>query len=165
MIIRRLIVPLIVALVTAMPVWRWRKSLPALPPVRAAAPPASDPAFPPVRVPAPANDPAFPPVNGWAPQFVSDRRRGAASGAGSGPAPRSAPQSGEPTQECMKEFMPLREDAEKKGKLIKAASDRHATAEEACKLIKIYGAAENKMIYYVETHGTNAEFPRRSPIN
>ena len=59
----------------------------------------------------------------------------------------------------MKGFLPLREDAEKKGKLLKAASDRHASAEEACKLIKNYGIAESKMISYVEGHSSQCGIP------
>jgi hypothetical protein len=56
---------------------------------------------------------------------------------------------------CMKDFIPLREDAEKKGKMIKAAGDRHAGPEESCKLIKDYSAAEVKMIEYVERNSAN----------
>ena len=104
----------------------------------------------------PANDPAFPPVNGSRPvagvgaaptsAFPS---AGAAPiggmGGGSAFGPPQAPQGGPPA-ECMKGFMPLREDAEKKGKLIKAASERHAQPDEACKLIGAYSQAEVKMI-------------------
>jgi hypothetical protein len=61
--------------------------------------------------------------------------------------------------ECMKDFAPLREDAEKKGKLIKQASDRHAPSQEACKLIGDYSQAELKMIEYVEVHAANCSFP------
>ena len=53
---------------------------------------------------------------------------------------------------CLKGFIPLREDAERKGKMIKAASERHAPPEEACKLIGNYSAAEVKMIKYVEAN-------------
>ena len=53
----------------------------------------------------------------------------------------------------MKGFMPLREEAEKRGKMIKAASDRHAPPDEACKLIENFAQAEIKMIKYVETNG------------
>src|ERR1043165_3960756 len=42
------------------------------------------------------------------------------------------------SSECIKGFTPLREDAEKKGKMIKAASERHAAPEEACMLIVSY---------------------------
>jgi hypothetical protein len=59
----------------------------------------------------------------------------------------------------MKEFVPLREEAEKRGKLIKAASDRHAPPEEACKLIANYGQAELKMIKYVESNGSKCGIP------
>ena len=52
----------------------------------------------------------------------------------------------------MKEFLPLREEAEKRGKLIKAASERHAPPDEACKLIGNFAQAEIKMIKYVESH-------------
>jgi len=59
----------------------------------------------------------------------------------------------------MKGFMPLREDAEKRGKLIKAASERHAPPDEACKLIGSFGQAEIKMIKYVETHAAQCGIP------
>ena len=55
--------------------------------------------------------------------------------------------------------MPLREEAEKRGKLIKAASDRHAPPEEACKLIGNFGQAEIKMIKYVEANAAKCGIP------
>jgi hypothetical protein len=115
------------------------------------------------------NDPAFPPVNGGAPSAAMG---GAASsgfpsagaapitggGFGGAPAPAS-PQGGGPSDQCMKGFMPLREEAEKRGKLIKAASDRHAPPDEACKLISNFGQAEVKMIKYVEANATKCGIP------
>jgi hypothetical protein len=59
----------------------------------------------------------------------------------------------------MKEFMPLRTEAEKRGKLIKAASERHAPPDQACKLIGNFGQAEIKMIKYVETHSSQCGIP------
>ena len=59
----------------------------------------------------------------------------------------------------MKGFVPLREEAEKRGKMIKAASDRKATPDEACKLIGNFGAAEMKMIKYVETNSAKCGIP------
>jgi hypothetical protein len=53
---------------------------------------------------------------------------------------------------CVKEFVPLREEAEKRGKLIKAASERRATPEETCKLIGNFGQSEIKMIKYIEAN-------------
>jgi hypothetical protein len=57
-----------------------------------------------------------------------------------------------PAAECINGFTPLRQDAEKKGKLIKAAGDRHAAPEEACMLIVSYLEAETRMIKYVEAN-------------
>lgn len=106
------------------------------------------------------NDPAFPPVNGAAPSSGAFPVTGAAPLTGAaferGPAPPS--QSG-PPDECMKGFVPLREDAEKRGKLIKAASDRHAPPDEACKLITGFGQSEVKMIKYVESHAAKCGIP------
>jgi hypothetical protein len=59
----------------------------------------------------------------------------------------------------MKGFIPLREDAEKRGKLIKAAGERHAPPDEACKLIKNYSSAEVKMIDYVEINSGKCAIP------
>jgi hypothetical protein len=125
-------------------------------------------AFPaplPGRAAAPANDPAFPPVNGAAPtpSFgaapTSFPANGAAPlGGGSAFAP-AAPSMGGPTDECMKGFIPLRAEAEKRGKMIKIASERHAPPEEACKLIGNFGQAEIKMIKYVETHTSQCGIP------
>jgi hypothetical protein len=78
--------------------------------------------------------------------------------------PAPLPQQAEPlvvdpsrpadARECMKEFLPLREEAEKRGRLIKAATDRHAPPDEACKLIGSFGQAEIKLIKYLESHAT-----------
>jgi hypothetical protein len=119
-----------------------------------------------------ANDPAFPPVNGKPVASVGTSSSspfpatGAAPLAGGGAAPSAfdrpsgPPQgAGGPPEACMKGFMPLREEAEKRGKLIKAASDRHAPPDEACKLISAYSQSEVKMIKYVESHATSCGIP------
>src|ERR1043166_5469656 len=95
----------------------------------------------------PVNDPAFPPVNGSTGATLGAPTggfpvNGAAPLAGGGMAPAGPPQAGGPGDDCMKGFLPLREEAEKRGKLIKAASDRHAAPDEACKLIASFGKAE-----------------------
>ena len=59
----------------------------------------------------------------------------------------------------MKAFVPLREDAEKRGKLIKAASERHAPPDEACKLIGSFAKAEIKMIEYVDANSSKCGIP------
>jgi hypothetical protein len=59
----------------------------------------------------------------------------------------------------MKEFAPLREAAEKRGKLIQAASARHAPPDEACKLIGQYSQAEAKMVKFVDTNSRKCGIP------
>ena len=59
----------------------------------------------------------------------------------------------------MNEFVPLRKEAETRGRLIKAASDRHAPREEACKLIGDFAQAEVRMIKYLESHATKCGIP------
>jgi hypothetical protein len=73
-----------------------------------------------------------------------------------GPAPAS--QAGL-SDDCMKEFAPLREEAEQRGKLIKVASERHGPPDEACKLIGNFGQAEIKMIRYVQTNASRCGIP------
>jgi len=129
---------------------------------------ASDPAFPPVNGgrAGTASDPAFPPVNGApaarvgaAPSaFPSNGAAPIAGGGLSSPPPPGAAAGG-PSDACMKNFVPLREEAEKRGKMIKAASDRHAGPDEACKLIRNYSQAEVKMIKYVETNAAKCGIP------
>jgi hypothetical protein len=163
LIIRRMILPLTAAVIIFHSGQGFAQgAFPA--PLPGRAPPANDPAFPPVNgaARAPAADPAFPPVNGAAPAASMGGAfplSGAAPIAGAGMAPAPPTRGGAPSEQCMKEFVPLREDAEKRGKMIKAASDRKASAQEACKLIGNYGAAEAKMIKYVEGHAAKCGIP------
>jgi hypothetical protein len=146
--IRRLIVPLTAAVVTVHGGQVLAQSaFPAPLPNQSAAPASASP---------------FPPVNGAAPSasigapspFPS---QGAApvSGGFSGP----PPQASGGADACMKGFVPLREEAERRGKMIKAASDRKAPPDEACKLIGNFGQAELKMIKYVETNSAKCGIP------
>jgi hypothetical protein len=126
----------------------------------------NDPAFPPVpgqsRVQ--RSDPAFPPVNGAAPSAAVSAPPMAAFPSG-GVAPMSGgfsaapPPQGSPPADCMQQFTPLREDTEKRGKEIKAASDRHATPDVACKLIGGFSQAELKMLKYVEKNSARCGIP------
>jgi len=113
--------------------------------------------------PAASNASPFPPVNAAAPAASiggpSPFDRGAAPVTGSAFERGPAPAAGGPTDACMKGFVPLREEAEKRGKLIKAASERHAPPDEACKLIGNYGQAEVKMIKYVEANAAKCGIP------
>jgi hypothetical protein len=60
---------------------------------------------------------------------------------------------------CMKEFVPLREKAGARGRLIKVASERHAPPEEACKLIRNFGQSEARMIKYVGVNSARCGIP------
>jgi hypothetical protein len=120
------------------------------------------------------NDPAFPPVNGAAPPPSSFGNAPPPSGGfGNATAPASFPGSaatssspfaapptqGGPTDECMKNFLPLRQEAEKRGHLLKVAGEKKATADEACKLITSFIQAEVKMLKYVEVNSARCGIP------
>lgn len=145
MTIRRLIVPLTVVVVAATTGFACAQG-----------------AFP---APLPGQAPAspFPPVNGapaaavGAPPSASFPVNGAAP-FGGGPA-MAQPQAPAQKDDCMNGFLPLRQEAERRGKLIKAAGDRHASPDEACKLIGSFGQAEIKMIKYVEGHAAQCGIP------
>jgi hypothetical protein len=96
---------------------------------------------------APTSD-ASPPVNGAAPKASIGGV--VAPSSSNGVAPHDA---------CMKGFVPLREEAEKRGKLIKAASERHAQPDEACRLIGSFGQSEIKIIKYVEANLATCGIP------
>jgi hypothetical protein len=53
----------------------------------------------------------------------------------------------------------LREEAVERGRLIKAASDRHAPPDETCKLFGNFLQAEIKMIAYVEANSAKCGIP------
>src|ERR1700723_1769462 len=151
--IRRLIVPLTLAITTFYASQGFAQgAFPAPLPGRAGAPPANDPAFPPVNGANPT--PSF----GAAPSSFPAQGAAPFGGGGAGFAP-AGPSQGGPSDDCMKGFMPLRTEAEKRGKLIKAASERHAAPDEACKLIGSFGQAEIKMIKYVETNAARCGIP------
>jgi hypothetical protein len=57
----------------------------------------------------------------------------------------------------MRALAPLREDAEKQGRMIKAASTRHASPEEQGKLLESFGRSEIKMIKYIEANSARCE--------
>ena len=153
----RLIVPLtLVALSVSTGAALAQGAFPApLPGQAAASPPASDPAFPPVNGSAPSASVGAAPASPFPSAGAAPMMGGAG---GFGPPPGAPPQGG-PADACMKGFVPLREEAEKRGKMIKAAGDRHASPDEACKLIANYGQAELKMISYVEKNASKCGIP------
>jgi hypothetical protein len=157
--IRRLIVPLTAAVVTFHAGHVLAQTpFPAPLPNQSAAPANASP-FPPVNGVAAAPVQSAAPVSGGS---VFDRGAAPTGGmpqAGGPPQAGAPPQAGGAADACMKGFVPLREEAEKRGKMIKAASDRKAPPDEACKLIGNFGQAEIKMIKYVEANAAKCGIP------
>jgi hypothetical protein len=156
LIFRRLIVLLMVAVVSAAGGEALAQSaFPA--PLPGQAPPANDPAFPPVNGAVPRASIGVPassfPVTGAAPL----------AGGGGGFERPQAPGPGAADEECRTGFLPLRQEAERRGKMIQAASQRHAAPEEACKLIGNFSQAEIKMIKFVEGHLAKCGIPQQVP--
>ena len=63
---------------------------------------------------------------------------------------------------CLQAFAPLREEAEGRGRLIMAASERHAPPEEACRLIGEFAQSEVRMIKYLEANSAECGVPQRT---
>jgi hypothetical protein len=164
LIIRRLIVPLTVGVISLHAGQALAQGAFPAPLPGQQQPPANDPAFPPVN----GSSSPFPPVNRGASPFPpvsgaaapsSFPATGAAPVTGTNFERAPAPPQGGPQDDCQKGFMTLRDDAEKRGKMIKVASERHAPPEEACKLIGNYSQAEVKMINYIESHAAKCGIP------
>jgi hypothetical protein len=160
---RRFIAPLAVAAFAMQVAGAYAQgAFPAPLPGQSAAPASSSP-FPPVNGAAaapPAASP-FPPVGG-APAAAAPSAfpsGGAAPlGGGFGPPPQqqAGPAGGD---DCMAGFLPLRQEAEKRGAAIKAASERRAPPDEACKLISAFSQSEVKMLSYIKANATKCGIP------
>jgi hypothetical protein len=144
------------------------------PPPPGQAAPRQDPAFPPPPGQGQAatrEDPAFPPPPApgqpSGPTRITIGPGGGAPGGGgfsapssggfSAPGPGGGFSGGPPAQipeaqRICTTFPALREDMEKSGGLIKAASERKATREEVCPLFKNFTAKEAKMLSFLETN-------------
>jgi hypothetical protein len=85
----------------------------------------------------------FPPAGTTATPGMSQPAMGAPAGAPPGP-------GGQPP--CFNDFMPLRQDAEKRAGAIQAAAKRKAPREEICKLFKNFAEAEVKVVKFVATN-------------
>jgi hypothetical protein len=112
---------------------------------------------------APANASPFPPANGAPSAFPPAGAPSAFPATGAAPlgAIPGGPQAGPPPggEACMKEFMPLRQDAEKKAAAIKAASQRKAPPDEACKLLASFDGAEVKMMQFMKANSARCGIP------
>jgi len=71
------------------------------------------------------------------------------------------PQAGQPQQKppCFDEFVPLRQEVDKRFEVTKAAIERRAAAGELCSLLTKFGQAEAKVIKYVRENGAACNFP------
>jgi hypothetical protein len=104
------------------------------------------------------NAPAAPPPGtGMAPMGAPPP--GARGGPQAGPPGGGPPGGQEPP--CFKEFLALRQDAQKKASLINAAKDRNPppTREEMCQTVKTFAAAEAKVIKYVVDNQQSCGIP------
>ncbi len=73
-----------------------------------------------------------------------------------------AQQAAPPTAQaapCVAQFLPLREEVEKRFMVAKNALDRKAPASELCTLLTRFSQAETKMIKYAEEEGIWCDFP------
>jgi hypothetical protein len=100
--------------------------------------------------------PAPPPGTGGPPPGARPAPQAPPPGAGpppaAGPPPgagATGPPPGAQQDPCFRDFMPLREEAQKRGSLIQAAQSRGPTREEMCQLFKNFTAAEAKVIKFV----------------
>ena len=73
-----------------------------------------------------------------------------------GPGPGMAPPQEPP---CIKDFMALRQEAEKRAGAIKAGMEKKVPREEACKLFKSFAAAEIKLIKFAESSAMSCGIP------
>jgi len=60
---------------------------------------------------------------------------------------------------CFNEFMPLRQEAEKRALAVREASSKHATPQEACQLIGRFSEAEAKVVKFVQAKGFSCGIP------
>lgn len=76
-------------------------------------------------------------------------------------------QAGPPQQEppCVKDFVKLRDDVEKKAGAIRAANDRKATPKEACQLFNVFISAQAKMLKYAVDNGAWCGIPTQVVAN
>ncbi len=60
---------------------------------------------------------------------------------------------------CIAQFLPLKEEMEKRFVAAKTAIDKKASAAELCSLLTRFTEAESKMVKYAEEQGVWCEFP------
>jgi hypothetical protein len=108
------------------------------------------------------NAPPAPPPGAGAP--VAAPMAPPAGMAGPPPGTRMAPPN--PADDpCYRDFMPLRQEAEKRGGLIKAANERKAPRAEFCKLFKNFAVAQHKMVNFITENQATCRIPDEAVKN
>ena len=176
MIARRLLVPVILAAFAAPIGVAWAQG--AFPPVSGGTQSSGSSPFPSVKGPSGASTGApqsgpFPAVGSGSPfPSVSGTRaslpaatlppqtEAAPAGPGFGGAP---PQGGGANAECVKQAEPLRVEVQRRAQLVQEAGKRHATPQEACKLIGEFSQAELHFLNFVTTKQTACGIPAEIP--
>ena len=183
MIARGLLVPVVLTVLAAPFGAAWAQS--PFPPVSGGAQPSGSSPFPAVKGPSgpgssspsgSSQSSTFPTVNGSGSQFptVNGTRASLPSGtiqpqaepAPAGPGFGAAPPQGggaAPNADCMQKIEPLRDEVQRRAKLVQEASKRHATPQEACKLIGEFSQAEQRFISFVSTKQTACGIPAEIP--
>ncbi len=68
----------------------------------------------------------------------------------------------------MQQFTPMRDEVQRRAKQVQDASKRHATPQEACKLIGEFSQAEQRFLNFVSTKqsacGIPAEIPKQMKV-
>ena len=70
-----------------------------------------------------------------------------------------APPQQQQAPPCFNDFVPLRQEAEKRANLLKAAIQKKVAREEACGLIKNFNAAESKVVKFVTANAQQCGIP------
>lgn len=112
----------------------------------------------------PANKPLPFPSAGGADGAPAAFPSGGAVPLGGGFSPAAPQQQAGPpgAEQCMKEFLPLRQAAEKRAEVIQSLGKRKAPASEACKAIGAFAQAEIRMIKFVEANAQKCGIPEQA---
>jgi hypothetical protein len=71
----------------------------------------------------------------------------------------TAPPQQQQAPPCMREFAPLREEAEKRANALKVAMQKKVARDDACNLIKRFSEAEAKVVKYVTINAQQCRIP------
>jgi hypothetical protein len=114
--------------------------------------------------PAPSQGPTFGAPAGSAPT------QGTTFGSGTAPAPTGpmmggpgmmmgAPPQQQAMPACVKDFMPLRSEAEKRAEVLKAGIEKKADRAKLCGLFRNFSEAEEKVVKYAVANQKNCNIP------